>query len=351
MNQDKVKVQLRGISATLLMCLKGRADLSKAHSSLFYDAKAIELMEKIDYESSPTDIPFPDILFNIFSKYNFISSLFTLRAKQFDDKLKAYITKHPRASIVNIGAGLDTTFYRVDNGLIHWHDLDLPDVIDIRRQLLPEPDRATYIAKSLLDPSWCKEIEHIENGVFMIAGGVFFYFNEIQVHQFFSMIADNFPGGEIVFDAMLRSESDARSFVDMVQPEQRDTLAALWEKALREWWESSPQDQKDKINGMIAALKLPLKPMGREWTDIKTWWIQLGNKERREALMALARGGIESFAPKDANEFTTLDRRITMVDQFPLFTNIPRDSLSADLRRLMDYSDELGRSRIVHLRV
>ena len=84
---------------------------------------------------------------------------------------------------MNIGAGLeDTTFYRVDNGLIHWYDLDLPAVIDIRRQLLPEPDRVMYIAKSLLDPSWCKDV-NTENGIFMIAGGIFMWFEEAQVKQ------------------------------------------------------------------------------------------------------------------------------------------------------------------------
>ena len=102
---------------------------------------------------------------------------------------------------------------------------------------------------------------------------------------------------------------------------------------------------------MIAALKLPVKPKGREWIDIKTWWIQLSNKERRETLMTLIRGRDGFWAPKDVNEFTTFDHRITVLDLFPLFANIPRDSLNPDLRRIMDYSDELGRSLIVHLRV
>ena len=124
------------------------------------------------------------------------------RTKQFDDKIKAYLTDHPSASIVNIGAGLDSAFYRVDNGLIHWYDLDLPAVIDIRRQLLPEPDRVTYIAKSLLDPSWCDDIKHTEDGVFMMSGGVLMYFKESQVRQFFSLLADNLPSGEIVFDVV-----------------------------------------------------------------------------------------------------------------------------------------------------
>ena len=137
-------------------------------------------------------------MFNISLKGNLPEfGLFTLRAKQFDDKIRAYIAERPHASVINLAAGLDATFYRIDNGSIHWYDLDLPAVIDVRRQLLPEPDRVMYIAKSLLDPTWCKDITHTEDGVFMVAGGVFMWFEETQVKQFFSMLADNFPNGEI----------------------------------------------------------------------------------------------------------------------------------------------------------
>ena len=138
MQQDKVKVTLGGISASMLGCLWGRAQLSKEYSSLFYDAKAIELVEKIDYDFSASDVPFEGMWFNLFRKVNLPGfGLFTLRAKQFDEKAKTYIAEHPNASVVNIGAGLDTTFYRVDNGLIHWYDLDLPAVIDIRKTVTP----------------------------------------------------------------------------------------------------------------------------------------------------------------------------------------------------------------------
>ena len=201
MNQDKVKVKLGEVSQTLLGPLWGRAQLSREHSSLFYDAKAVELVEKIDYDFSTSDVPFMGILFTAALKDNVsLFSLGSLRAKQFDDKIRAYITEHPRASVISLGAGLDTTFYRVDNGTIHWYDLDLPSVIAIRKQLLEEPERTTYISKSLFNMSWCKDVEHTEDGVFMIAGGVLPYFEESQVKRFFSMLADNFPGVEIVFD-------------------------------------------------------------------------------------------------------------------------------------------------------
>ena len=100
MNQGKIKVQLSGVSQTLLPPLWGRAQVSKKYGSLFYDAKAIELIEKIDYDFSTSDKLVP----------GYLPLLFVARAQQFDSKIKVYIAKHPRASVVNIGAGLTRPF-------------------------------------------------------------------------------------------------------------------------------------------------------------------------------------------------------------------------------------------------
>lgn len=355
MQQDKVKVKLSGVSATMLFPLWGRAQLSKEYSPLFYDAKAVELVEKIDYDFLTSDMPFVTIALNIIRKGNLLPmfGLVALMAKQFDDKIKAYITQHPHASVVNLGAGLDATFYRIDNGLIHWYDLDLPGAIDVRRQFFPEPDRVTYIAKSLLDPSWCKDI-NTENGVLMIAEAVFQFFDEAQMKQFFLMLADNFPGGEIVFTTMSRSDG-FRGWGDMFPPEQRDAMKAAWMNAMKEWWETVPKDQKDKA---ITALKTPAKPKGMEWSDLEEWWNQLSDEENGEAVRDLMssfspipRGGVGMWAPKHADEIAKWDNRITVIDQGSLLKNIPRDSLSADMRRVMDYSEQSGGFNVFHLRV
>ena len=212
----------------------------------------------------------------------------------------------------------------------------------------------TYIAKSLLDPSWFEDVKHTGDGVFMIAGGVLHFLEEAQVKQFFSMLADNFPRGEIVFNAMSRSDEGFREWIDMFPPEQRDVMRATMAEALKDWWEKAPQDQKDKVNDMIATLKTPTKPKGKEWSDLEAWWTKLSDTEKEEAvrdLMTAFRGGVGMWTVGDANEFTKWDNRITVIDQFPMFKNIPRDSLSADMRRVMDYSDESGRASIFHLRV
>ena len=191
MHQDKTTINLSSVSETLLNPLWGRAKLSKEHNSVLNDTKAIEIVEHIDYDFSTLDKKLP-----------FESNLvFVARAKQFDDKIRAYITKYPHTSVINLGAGLDTTFYRIDNGTVHWYDLDLPAVIELRKQLIPETDRARCIAKSLFDLNWCKDIEKVENGIFMVSCGVLGFFEESQVKQLFSSLADNLPDSEIVFDA------------------------------------------------------------------------------------------------------------------------------------------------------
>ena len=144
----------------------------------------------------------------------------------------------------------------------------------------------------------------------------------------------------------------------MFPPEQRDAMKAAWMESLKDWWEKALQDQKDKLGDMITALKIPTKPNGKEWSDLDAWWNQLSAKEKEEAsrdLMTafshIPSGRVGLWALEDVNEFTKWDSRITVIDQLPMFKNIPRDSLSAEIRRVMDYIDERGRSSIFHLRV
>jgi O-methyltransferase involved in polyketide biosynthesis len=359
MQQDKVKVRLSGISQTMLLCLWGRAQVSKEYSSLFYDAKAVELVEKIDYDqvdygNPAADEPLQDLVLSFVRILTTLPEfgLITLRARQFDEMAKKYIAEHPRASVVNLGAGLDTTFYRVDNGLIHWYDLDLPEVIDVRRELLPEPDRVTYIAKSIFDPSWYTDVRHTEEGVFMIAGGLLHWLEEPQVKQLFLMLADNFPGTEIVFN-FSRPEHFGR-WTDILSSEQQDALKAATLDTIREWWKKALQDQRQKLNDTIATLDLPTKPQGETWSDLEAWLNQLSGKETMEmtrGFMRSFRSGTDALALADAREIEKWDPRITVIEQVPMFKGVPRDSVDANVRRYLDYSDESAVSSIVHLRV
>ena len=69
------------------------------------------------------------------------------------------IEKNPDCTVVNIACGLDTRFYRMDNGKITWYNLDLPETIAIRNQIFEESGRVSTIGISALDPAWPKEVK------------------------------------------------------------------------------------------------------------------------------------------------------------------------------------------------
>jgi O-methyltransferase involved in polyketide biosynthesis len=98
-----------------------------------------------------------------------------------------------------MGCGFDTAFQRVDNGTMRRIDLDLPDVIELRSELLPPGPRQRSLGTSVLDPGWIGEIDASE-GVFIVAAGLLCYFEEQQVRDLLVRLARAFPGGGMVLD-------------------------------------------------------------------------------------------------------------------------------------------------------
>ena len=185
-------LNLQSVQATMLIPLWGRAIASEKNPEILYDKEAIEIIAGC--ETDFTEIA------KTFGEYWGIS--YIVRARKIDDTIRAFIHKHPRATIVNIGAGLDTTFSRVDNGTINWYNLDLPDAIAFRQTLIADTPRNSCIAKSFFDVSWFEDVMFKEeDGILLISAGVFYYFEESQLKGMFREMASRFPGGEIYFDA------------------------------------------------------------------------------------------------------------------------------------------------------
>jgi len=111
------------IQEAMIGPLCAKATYGKLYPELLDDPMAAEIVSKIDYNYSKIQ------------NYNeeWCALGFLVRARSFDIALKKYIEANPEATIVNIGASLDTTFFRVDNGRIKWYDLDLPNSIELRR--------------------------------------------------------------------------------------------------------------------------------------------------------------------------------------------------------------------------
>jgi len=123
----------------------------------------------------------------------------TARSVCFERLIRYFIRKYPYATIVNIGCGLDTTYERVNNALIMWYDLDLPEVIELRKLSMNETINRRFISASFLDNNWYKYLNCPEHILF-IAEGVFYYYEQKVIRAFFIKLSLMFPTCELLFD-------------------------------------------------------------------------------------------------------------------------------------------------------
>jgi O-methyltransferase involved in polyketide biosynthesis len=126
-----------------------------------------------------------------------------LRNREFDRYTRDFLTRHPQAVVVHIGCGLDARFERVDDGKVEWYDLDLSEVIELRKKLIGgEGVRYHFLSYSVFESEWLKQVSiHHQRPFLFLAEGVLIYFEEAQVKSLFLTVRDHFPGAELVCDA------------------------------------------------------------------------------------------------------------------------------------------------------
>lgn len=187
---DMEKVKIHGVPETMLQTLFARAAHSQKKEHKFYDAKAIEIVKQLDYDFSKAE------------KDAAMSSGVIARTILLDQMVGAFLEEHPDATVVNIACGLDTRVYRLDNGQVRWYNLDLPEVIAIRRRFLNEHGRISMIAKSAMDESWAAEIEDPTGEVLVVIEGLVMYLTEADVKKILSIICSRFEHAEIIMEIM-----------------------------------------------------------------------------------------------------------------------------------------------------
>ena len=123
-----------------------------------------------------------------------------MRQNDLAFEVRDYLKAHPAAAVVNLGCGLDSTGRACDNGRCNIYNLDFPDVISVRNELLPAGEREENIPCDLNDTAWFDKID-ASGGAIFFAAGVFYYFLKKQVKTLVRAMADAFPGAVLVFDA------------------------------------------------------------------------------------------------------------------------------------------------------
>jgi O-methyltransferase involved in polyketide biosynthesis len=185
---------LSGVAETLLLPLYIRAMESQRPDALIKDDKAVALLAGLNHDSAwvtQMKVDEEDIVG------------LALRNRQIDGAARDFLARHPAAVVVHIGCGLDSRYERVDNGQVEWYDLDLPEVIELRRKIIGgEGPRYHLLAGSAFDSAWLDRVgSHRLRPFLFVAEGVLMYFEEAQIKALVLALRDHFPGAELVFDA------------------------------------------------------------------------------------------------------------------------------------------------------
>ena len=192
---EKIKIEKNSIQETLLVPLYGRKMCTEKFPELYTDVFAARLCDSLDYDFSKLEKRSDSFL------YEYGSLLAAMRQLDMRWEIQAYLKKRPRAAVVNLGCGLDETGKACDNGLCRIVNVDFPDIIATRRQLIPEQERETNIACDLKEDAWMDAIDGSQ-GVLFFAAGVFHYFRKEEVKAMVLELAERFPGGCLVFDSV-----------------------------------------------------------------------------------------------------------------------------------------------------
>lgn len=184
---EKIKPELNGVAETMLQTIYARAQYSKQKKHIYYDEKAIEIVEHMDYD------------FSLAGKDKAMSSGTIARTFVFDELVSEFIKENPDTVVVNIACGLDTRYYRLDNGRITWYNLDLPETIHVRKQYFDENDRVSMIGVSVLDPAWASQVTKRGTMLFIIEG-LTMYLSAADVKVMLEIIRDNFDNAYVLME-------------------------------------------------------------------------------------------------------------------------------------------------------
>ena len=187
-------IERNTVQETLVIPLYARKMCSELFPQLFRDETAIRLLTEIDYDFSEVEKKAQSTM----QQFGFLEV--AMRQNDLAWEVRDYLKAHPNAAVVNLGCGLDTAGRSCDNGTCKIYNLDFPDVIAVRNELLPAGDREQNIGCDLNDTTWFQRIDASEGAVFF-AAGVFYYFVREQVKTLVQKMAEAFPGGRLVFDA------------------------------------------------------------------------------------------------------------------------------------------------------
>lgn len=187
---DRVRVDLTGAPQTMLATLYAKALDADLPRPILHDRWAKETVAGIDYDWTQTTITARR------------SPAVTTRSAHFDTWVCQFLAVHPKATVLHLGCGLDSRYFRVAPGPdVQWYDIDYPEVAELRGRLLPSGGAGYHVVPaSVTDPGWLRDIP-VDAPVLAVGEGLTMYLTEADGIDLLNRIVGHCGTGELQFDA------------------------------------------------------------------------------------------------------------------------------------------------------
>jgi O-methyltransferase involved in polyketide biosynthesis len=189
------------VSATSFLTLYCHAADARSEEPILNDTRSLEIASFLDTLLVSSGDPLARSLVAGRLKGSLVTHI-AMRAKRYDDYVRDFLSRFPEGVVVNIGCGLDSRFQRIDNGAVHFYDLDLPEVVSLRQRFFEDTGRYRQIAISVLDYEWMDNVS-VHRGPFLfLAEGVLMYLQPGEVKSLVLELERRFPGSELVCEVV-----------------------------------------------------------------------------------------------------------------------------------------------------
>ena len=175
---------------SLFLTLCARALDNRSAHPILADAMADEIVRTLDYDYETKQNISTDLMLNA-----------TLRAKKLDEVASKFLTRHPNAVGLDLGAGLDTRAVRLaPPPSVDWYDIDLPAVATARQRLIPARANAHVVAADVRDSDWLDALPTGRPAV-IVADGLMGFLTRDEFVSLLNRLINHFPSGEMVFNS------------------------------------------------------------------------------------------------------------------------------------------------------
>jgi len=180
---------------SLFLTLGGRALDSRLPHPFLGDTMADDIIAKVGYDLSK----FPALTTKMLSPKTKVFDI-AVRAKTLDELVRRFVSHHPDAVVLDLAAGLDGRVVRVDPPpTVAWYDIDFPEVVALRPQVMPQRANAHNIGADLTDPHWMHDIPN-DRPAMIVADGLIPFLPQDDFVALLNRLTSHFPSGELAFN-------------------------------------------------------------------------------------------------------------------------------------------------------